>query len=154
MKSLNTHKRIAAELLGVGENRVYFDPFRIEEISQAITRSDIADLIKSKAIRRRIIKNQKRHVEKRTIREGSVKMTVVQRKRDYINKIRKLRRFLNDMLEKKIVTKEEWTYIRKLAKAGQFKSRRHLIEYLTIVLKKEIKNEKTNKSPVQKKKAK
>ena len=44
--SLKAQKRIAAEILKCGENRIYFDPFLIEEVKMAITRDDIRNLEK------------------------------------------------------------------------------------------------------------
>ena len=44
--SLKAQKRMAAEILKCGENRVYFDPYLIDEIKMAITREDIRNLVK------------------------------------------------------------------------------------------------------------
>ena len=44
--NLTAQKRIAAEILKCGENRVYFDPYLMDEIKMAITREDIRNLIK------------------------------------------------------------------------------------------------------------
>ena len=41
---------MAAEILKCGENRVYFDPYLVEDISLAITREDIRNLIKQGVI--------------------------------------------------------------------------------------------------------
>jgi large subunit ribosomal protein L19e len=50
--SLKAQRRIAAEILKCGENRVYFDPYLIEEIKMAITRDDVRSLIKDGIIRK------------------------------------------------------------------------------------------------------
>ena len=39
--NLETQKRIAADILKIGETRVFFDPARLKEIEEAITRGDI-----------------------------------------------------------------------------------------------------------------
>ena len=44
--NLKAQKRMAAEILKCGENRVYFDPYMIEDIKMSITREDIRNLIK------------------------------------------------------------------------------------------------------------
>ncbi|HML05944.1 MAG TPA: 50S ribosomal protein L19e, partial [Methanobacterium sp.] len=49
--NLTTQKRLAADILKVGENRVWIDPERTEEVSRAITRENIKQLIDDKAIR-------------------------------------------------------------------------------------------------------
>ncbi|UCH71679.1 MAG: 50S ribosomal protein L19e, partial [Thermoplasmatales archaeon] len=51
--SLKAQKRMAAEILKCGENRVYFDPYLIDDIQLAITREDIRSLIKEGIIRKK-----------------------------------------------------------------------------------------------------
>ena len=43
--NLTTQKRLAASILKVGVNRVWIDPEEIEEVSRAITRDGIKQLI-------------------------------------------------------------------------------------------------------------
>ena len=158
-KQFIMQKRLAAEIMNIGVNKVKFDNLRIEDISKAITRQDITDLIKDKAIMKRITGKKKRKKEEKRRGTGSIKLRVKARKEKYMAKIRKIRRYLLELRGKKAISLEEFHYIRKLAKSGHFKTRRHLKEYLTTVLKKELPihkedyNEKTNKSSVQKKKA-
>ena len=45
MTDLSAQKRLAADVLGVGENRVRLDPDRQGDIAEAITREDIRELI-------------------------------------------------------------------------------------------------------------
>lgn len=47
---LTTQKRIAAEILKVGTGKVRFDPEKLSEIKEAITKSDIRSLIRTKVI--------------------------------------------------------------------------------------------------------
>ena len=51
--NLKPQKRMAADILKCGENRVYFDPYLIEDISLAITREDVRNLIKQGAIQKK-----------------------------------------------------------------------------------------------------
>ena len=48
--NLQTQKRIAADVLKVGSTRVFFDPARVKEIEEAITRGDIRKLLADLAI--------------------------------------------------------------------------------------------------------
>jgi len=48
--SLRNQKRIAADVLKIGETRVWIDPERFEDVSIAITRDDVRALIKDGAI--------------------------------------------------------------------------------------------------------
>ena len=45
MTDLKAQKRLAADVLGVGKNRVRFDPDAQGEIADAITRDDVRELI-------------------------------------------------------------------------------------------------------------
>ena len=49
--NLTTQKRLAASILKVGLNRVWIDPERIEEVSMAITRDGVKQLINDGAIK-------------------------------------------------------------------------------------------------------
>ena len=51
--NLNAQKRMAAEILKCGENRIYFDPYLTDEIKMAITREDIRNLIKEGIIQKK-----------------------------------------------------------------------------------------------------
>ena len=133
---LTTQKRMAADILGVGKNRVSFDSLRLEEIKQAITKADIEDLIKDKAIRAKPGRAKIKKERRKRRNAGRRKMRVVDRKRLYVNKIRKIRRYVKDQLNAGQISKEMVNEVRKYAKAGQFKSLRNVKEY--IKLKKEI----------------
>ncbi|MCJ7516993.1 MAG: 50S ribosomal protein L19e, partial [Methanomassiliicoccales archaeon] len=50
---LKSQRRIAAQILGCGEGRVWIDPDRIEDVADAITRADIRTAIESGTIRAR-----------------------------------------------------------------------------------------------------
>lgn len=129
---LTTQKRMAAELLETGENKVLFDHLRLDEIKQAITKQDIRDLIKDKAIRIKPgIKKVKKEKRKRT-GQGRIKFTIRTRKRDYINKIRKIRRYVKDQMNAKLLDKDLADAVRKYAKAGQFKNLRQAKEYIKL----------------------
>ncbi len=65
MKTLQLQKRIAASVLKVGLNKVWFDPTRISEIREAITREDVKELIKEKVIKKKPVKGVKRRAGKK-----------------------------------------------------------------------------------------
>ena len=43
--SLKFVKRLAAQVMGIGESRVWIDPEKIERVSMAISREDVKRLI-------------------------------------------------------------------------------------------------------------
>lgn len=129
---LTTQKRMAADTLGVGLNKVSFDPLRLDEIKQAITKADIQDLIKDRAIRAKPGRKKIKKEHRKRKKSGRIKMTIANRKRKYIFKIRKIRRYVKDQMGSKMISKELADEIRKYAKAGQFKSLRNVKEYIKL----------------------
>ena len=51
MTDLKAQKRLASDVLGVGKNKLWFDPDRQGDIAEAITREDIRGLVEEGAIR-------------------------------------------------------------------------------------------------------
>lgn len=51
MTTLNSQRRIAAQLLKIGRNRVWIDPERIEDVEAAMTRDEIRKLLHEGAIK-------------------------------------------------------------------------------------------------------
>ncbi|MHA1220378.1 MAG: 50S ribosomal protein L19e domain-containing protein, partial [Candidatus Heimdallarchaeota archaeon] len=45
MTDLKTQRNIAADILGIGVNRVYIDPDAADDVQMALTRRDIRSLI-------------------------------------------------------------------------------------------------------------
>jgi large subunit ribosomal protein L19e len=140
---VESQRRIASELLGVGRNKVWFDKNRLDDIKKAITRLDVKELIKEGAIKARI----KRKVEKKAKKEkrrrgiGKRKIRVANRKGRYIFKIRKLRKYIAEIFEKKIISREEKKKLRTMARSGELRSLKHLQEYLAVTMNKKIERE-------------
>ncbi|MEM4152940.1 MAG: 50S ribosomal protein L19e [Candidatus Pacearchaeota archaeon] len=137
MKTLALQKRLAASVLKVGMNKVWFDPTRINEIKEAITRADIETLIRDGAIKKKPkigIKRRAgrlRQLRKRKGRRrgaGKKKKFLKKKKKNYVNRIRKLRSYIKELKERKIIDSKQATKLRKLAKAGVIKSRKEIDE--------------------------
>ena len=60
MTDIANQRRIAASILGCGNHRVWFDPDRLSDIQNAISREDIRGLIGEGAIRPRQIQGNSR----------------------------------------------------------------------------------------------
>lgn len=135
---LHSQKRIAADALGIGKKRVKFDPERLSEIKEAITKADIRSLIKDGAIKKlnkkgvsrgraRKIKLQKRKGRRRNV--GSLKGSRGARlsaKQEWINKVRSQRGFLMLLKKKGVLSSNNYRLLRKKIKGGFFRSRRHI----------------------------
>lgn len=140
--NLKNQRRMASELLKCGVNRVWVDPNRSEDVSDAITRADVRILINSGTIvarqkkgvsrgRAEFEKAQKRkgrqtgHGSRRG-RKGARKPS----KERWMQAIRPIRRKLKELRDTgKIDPATYRTYYLK-AKGGVFKSRSHLISHL------------------------
>ncbi|MEM2182591.1 MAG: 50S ribosomal protein L19e [Candidatus Bathyarchaeia archaeon] len=144
MLSLRSQRRMAAEILGVGEERVWIDPERIEEVEAAITREDIKRLIHEGVIRKvkekgvsraraRIIHEKKKRGKRRGVgsRSGSMKARV-DPDRVWVEKIRALRRRLRELKEKRIITTRVYRQLYLKAKAGVFRSIADLHRYIEV----------------------
>lgn len=131
--SLKNQKRLAAELLKVGESRVWIDPASVESVEAAITREEIRKLIHEGVIRKRpehgISRGRIRSKPKRR-GPGSRKGSTISRKTLWINRIRKLRKILRHLKGSKRISKSTYRRLYLLAKGGAFRSASHLKEYI------------------------
>jgi large subunit ribosomal protein L19e len=135
---------MAAEVLGVGEDRVWIDPERIEDAEAAITREDIRRLIHEGVIRKvkekgvsraraRIIHEKKKRGKRRGMgsRSGSRKARS-DPDRAWAERIRAIRRRLRELKEKRVITARVYRQLYLKAKAGVFKSISDLHRYIDV----------------------
>jgi len=139
---LKNQKRMAAELMGCGKNRVWIDPNRIEDVADAITRADVRTAIDSgtiKAIPKKgISKSRTRyaHGQKSKGRRrgpGSRKGSAGARnprKRRWIQIIRPIREELKQLRDNGRISRSVYREFYRKAKGGMFKNRNHLIGHL------------------------
>ncbi|MDP8002649.1 MAG: 50S ribosomal protein L19e [Caldisphaera sp.] len=136
-------KRLAAEILKVGESRVWIspDPENEEEISQAITKDDVRGLIergliKELPLRRnshrwliRHIKRVKGHRRGYGKREGT-KDARIDSEEIWVNKIRKMRNYLKYLRDKDMIDSKTYRRLYRLAKGNMFRSLADLRRYI------------------------
>lgn len=137
-----SQKRMAAEILKVGVNRIRVDQDGMEEVSKAITREDIRDQIGSGAIFAKPIKGVSRgriRRRKDQIKKGrhkghggrsGRKNARAPRKREWIRKIRAIRDELRKIKEDGGINKKVYRKLYLQAKGNLFHSRRHLREHV------------------------
>lgn len=138
---LDVQRRIAADILKCGRNRVRFDPERLEEIKEAITKSDIRALIGSDIITKkrmnstsrfwaRKIREQKKSGKQKGLGSRKGKKTArLPTKRRWINNIRLQRGFIKSLRDKNSITSEIYHELYSKSKGGFFRSLRHLKTY-------------------------
>jgi len=140
--SLKAQKRMAAKILKCGENRVYFDPYLIDEIKMAITREDIRNLVKEGIILKKYKKgNSKyrknlRHERKKKGRARGIgkrkgtKYARLPKKKRWMNRIRPQRRELKKLRDRKSITTATYRKLYKNAKGGMFNSVAQMNRYI------------------------
>ena len=140
--NLQVQRRVAADIFKAGINRVAFDETRLNEIKEAITKTDIRNLIKDGAInlkqihgvssfRSNKLKIQRRKGKRRG--QGSRKGTKtarLTRKKIWMTKVRVQRRFIRLLKSKKYLSVQNYRIVYKMIKGNMFRSKRHLKLYL------------------------
>jgi large subunit ribosomal protein L19e len=139
---LKTQRRLAADILKVGEARVWFDPEELESVSTAVTREDIRKLINDGVIQARQMagvsryRAKKRHLQKlKGRRKGygkrkGTKGARFSKKRRWISTIRPIREKLAELRDSRKINKPTYRRLYGMAKGGIFKSKSHLDMYL------------------------
>jgi len=149
---LSYQKRMAAEILKCGENRVWIDPERAEEASDCITRADIRTAIASGLIaakpKKGISKARVKHMLDQKAKgkrkgPGSRKGTNNARlpeKRRWISTIRPIRDELKKLRDEGKITPSVYRMYYRKAKGGVYKSRRNIRQHMIAAghLKEEI----------------
>lgn len=140
--NLKPQRRMAAEILKCGENRIYFDPYLEEDISLAITREDIRNLIKQGVIKKKYkkgISKYRKKVQHERKKKGrgrglgkrkGKKYARAPKKKAWIKRIRPLRRELKKLRNRKLITKTNYRKLYKNAKGGMFTSVAQLNRYI------------------------
>ena len=139
---LSNKKRIAAQVMKCGENRVKFDVSSLGQIKEALTKSDIRSLVK-KGI---ISKKQKKGVSHGTLRQNlkqkrkgrrsgpgknrGTHRARLPKKTEWAAKIRAIRGLLKLLRSKKVIDASNYRMLYKKSKGGFFRSRRHVKLYI------------------------
>ncbi|AIF68800.1 50S ribosomal protein L19 [Palaeococcus pacificus DY20341] len=139
---LKMQKRIAAELLKCGENRVWIDPERIEDVEAAITREDIRRLIDEGVIKKKAIKGQSSYrakIRKEARKKGrhrghgsrkGKKTARMGKKERWMMTIRALRKELRKLKAEGKLDAHTYRRLYIRAKGGQFKSKHQLYLFM------------------------
>jgi large subunit ribosomal protein L19e len=139
---LSLQRKLASEILGVGKDRIWIDPNKIQDVSKALSRSDVLDLIDKGIIRVKQVKGQSRtwanyikKQKKKGRRRGSGsrkggRKARLDKKESWIKRIRAIRNLLRELKEKNIIDKKLYRDLYKRAKSNEFKSKRAILIYL------------------------
>lgn len=139
--NLTTQKRLAASILKVGLNRVWIDPEQIEEVSRAITREGVKQLINNGAIKAKPKKGISSYRFKKIAEQkskgkrkgrGSIKGAKYARtpkKQQWMKTIRALRKDLKEMRDADEIDATTYRKLYKMAKGGAFRSKSYMKTY-------------------------
>lgn len=135
-----SQKKIAAEILKCGVNRVKIE--NTKEVKEALTRNDIRNLIRKglikktlkksiSKVRARKIREQKKKGRRKGIgsRKGT-KKTKNPKKKNWINKIRPLRKMLCELRDKEKIERKTYRKLFLMCKGGMFRNKKHLMFYI------------------------
>jgi large subunit ribosomal protein L19e len=142
MTDLRNQKRLAADIMGCGEERVWLDPESQEDVAEAITREDVRGLIEDGIVREK----RKKGVSRGRARERDEKRKYGHQKgpgtrkgkkgarsdpkEEWKSGIRALRKELRRMKREDEIDASEYRDLYAKAKGGEFDSVRYLKNYV------------------------
>lgn len=139
---VKNQKRMAAQILKCGIEKVWIDSEELEDVSKAITKADIRRLIKKGIIKKRV-SNMQSHGRTRKIarqkklgrrtKRGSKKgkkLSKTSKKIRWVKTIRPLRKALRELRDSGKITRSDYRKLYLMSKGGRFKSKSHLNLYL------------------------
>lgn len=139
---LKNQRRMAADIMDVGEDRVWIDPDNQDKVDEAITRQDIRNLIEGDTIQKKDVKGtskgrarekKKQKQKGRRKGHGSRKGKKGARKSDkkkWMENIRAIRSELKEMRDNEEITQEQYRDLYDRAKGGFFRDTKHVKNYV------------------------
>jgi large subunit ribosomal protein L19e len=135
---LKLQKRLAGSILRCSPKRAVFDPARLEDIKEAITKTDMRLLIGEGAVWRlqkkgvsRARANKRKVQKSKGLRRGEGKRkgkytARAPKKLTWMNKIRAQRSFLKYLRENSLIKNEDFKDLYSRSKGGYFRSIKHI----------------------------
>ncbi|HII85950.1 TPA: 50S ribosomal protein L19e [Candidatus Bathyarchaeota archaeon] len=142
MTNLTNQRRLAAQIMKVGQNRVWIDPARTDDVESAITREEVRKLIHEKIIksvpekgvsrsRAKTIQEKKRKGRRKGVGSyGGSGQATITKKDAWMIKIRSLRRKIRELKTSRVITEKTYSQTYRMAGSGRFESIADLERYL------------------------
>jgi large subunit ribosomal protein L19e len=135
--NLKKKRELVARILGIGANRVRFEPDKLDDIADSITREDLRSLVKRGTIWTTKVKgtSRGRAKTKQAIRKKSglgpgskkgKKTARTGKKSAYVTRIRSMRYHLKVMKDRNEINRQTYWLIYKKVDGGQVRSVSHL----------------------------
>jgi large subunit ribosomal protein L19e len=140
--NVSSQRRLAARILKVGQNRVWIDPDRLDDVALAIRRDDVRRLIHEGAIRKVPIQGVSRgrakkvhEKQKRGLRSGpgsrkGKRTASLSGKEQWMLRIRAIRRYLKTLRARRIIKPRDYRRLYRLSKGGVFSTIRRVDMYI------------------------
>ncbi len=138
MTDLANQRRLAAEIMDIGVNRVWLNPEASKDIAAALTRGDVRKLMEEGKVGKRAIKGVSRsrarkadetraygHRKGHGSRSGA-KGARRPKKEQWMKKIRALRSRLKELRDNNTIDASTYRKLYSKAKGGEYRSRAHL----------------------------
>jgi large subunit ribosomal protein L19e len=134
MTNLTSQRRLAAQILKIGQNRVWINPEFMDDVESAITREEVRKLIHERVIvsmpengvsrsRAKVIRSKK--AKGRRSGPGSITgagYAKVTKKEAWMIRIRSLRRKLRELKASRTITEDTYSLYYRMAGSGRFQS--------------------------------
>ncbi len=140
--NLSNQRRMAADILKCGEDRVWIDPNRLDDVADAITRDDVRAVIDAGLIRKLPVRGKsKSRIRYKAFQRskgrrrgpGSRKGAKGARspgKEQWMRTIRALREVLRDLRDQGRLDRSTYRMLYLRAKGGVYRNRAHLLQHL------------------------
>ncbi|MEN6609587.1 MAG: 50S ribosomal protein L19e [Methanoregulaceae archaeon] len=145
MSDLTNQRRMAGAILKCGVHRIWFDPERLSDIQNAVSREDVRGLVGEGAIkahqkigvsrgraREKIANRAYGHAKGHGRRKGAAGARTPS-KLQWIKKIRAIRKTLVELRETGVVDAHMYRMLYRKAAGGQFRSVAHLKAQMEIL---------------------
>ena len=138
--SLKSQRRLAAEIMKVGESRVWIDPDRIDYVETAITREEIRKLIHEKVVKslpeqgvsrgRVFAEKRKKGLRRGPGGKSGPARSKISKKQAWMNRIRPLRKRMRELKESRAITESTYRKLYDMSESGVFESKADLERYI------------------------
>jgi large subunit ribosomal protein L19e len=140
--SLKSQRRLAADILKVGESRVWIDPERIDYVEAAITREEIRKLIHEKVVKslpetgvsraraRVFAEKRKKGLRRGPGGKSGPARSKISKKEAWMNRIRPIRKHLTELKDSRAIAESTYRKLYDMSESGVFQSKAEVERYI------------------------
>jgi large subunit ribosomal protein L19e len=125
-----TVRRLAADIMNVGQSRVKISPGGLKEAEGALTRADVRGLIEKGVITKAKVKGRDSTARKKRKGAGRKKGSLGDSKKLWMQKVRSQRKLLAMLVETAVLDKKNKRSLYGKVKSGIFRNKKAMLLYL------------------------